>query len=493
MNINLMNFNSIRKLANVKSMSNPVKFTGYYNDRFERYNLERLPERYYEALRENPNTAFLADDAISEEEKAKRIKNSSVLYTSNDLSKQIGHQRMDWFNENCFDYQEYIKKYPSGVYAGHSIKIFDLSKPINRQNLDKLIEVGPNCINAETLRSKCNMSQDEYQRYIKEGHIKRITLTDKNDGSQKNTKLFDVTDPVNIEGMNRCKLLRPKRGDINLQLIRFKKGPIEVDLKKLAELGIGTPKEIASMVAKRELKGTLVRDEQGKIKNAIVDINDEKTQGILQKMRKQRCIGLSELSKKSGVSISKIEDAILSGEMSAIKEIVFIGEGEDILIDVKNQKNIETFDRLLFEKRTQEELLIQQRQDRQETNRENNSLRMKLAWHFCPQTKHVIKRILAQNPELQALMDKKAALESALNYESLNSNEIVAKKEALEELTKQEQIMLKAFFKQMWAQAGQDEFKAARIKAQEIIKQYRANGINSIEDAEIRNIILGQN
>ena len=302
-----------------------------------------------------------------------------------------------------------------------------------------------------------------------------------------------MTDPVNIEGMNRCKLLRPKRGDINLQLIRFKKGPIEVDLKKLAELGIGTPKEIASMVAKRELKGTLVRDEQGKIKNAIVDINDEKTQGILQKMRKQRCIGLSELSKKSGVSISKIEDAILSGEMSAIKEIVFIGEGEDILIDVKNQKNIETFDRLLFEKRTQEELLIQQRQDRQETNRENNSLRMKLAWHFCPQTKHVIKRILAQNPELQALMDKKAALESALNDESLNSNEIVAKKEALEELTKQEQIMLKAFFKQMWAQAGQDEFKAARIKAQEIIKQYRANGINSIEDAEIRNIILGQN
>ncbi len=61
--------------------------------------------------------------------------------------------------------------------------------------------------------------------------------------------------------------------------------------------------------------------------------------------------------------------------------------------------------------------------------------------------------------------------------------------EKTETLTKPEQIKINEYRKSFWEEAGTEEFSRASKKAYQIVNTYVEDGIDEIEDPEIRKII----
>ena len=207
-------------------------------------------------------------------------------------------------------------------------------------------------------------------------------------------------------------------------------------------------------------------------------------------MRMQRYIGVETLSKKSGVPIAKIEKEVLDGNIKADNQILFLTEPEELFIDAKDPKSVETFDRLLFEQKAEIELQKQITANQTKLKKEDKSIRMKIAWHLCPNTRRTFGKLAQENPQLKELMKKKQALKEIFDNAEDDSEIKETTRNELLKLNKEEEIELKKFFKTMWNQAGSAEFKTAIKEADEILAEYHAKDITAVKDQEIRKIIL---
>lgn len=98
----------------------------------------------------------------------------------------------------------------------------------------------------------------------------------------------------------------------------------------------------------------------------------------------------------------------------------------------------------------------------------NMSLRSKIAWYLSPNTTKVASEKAQNDGFLSRIFDK-------LDNE--------------EELTRNDEIKLNSYYKQIWETVGTEEFSNACKEAAEIVRQYNELGIDCIQDAGIRQII----
>ena len=69
------------------------------------------------------------------------------------------------------------------------------------------------------------------------------------------------------------------------------------------------------------------------------------------------------------------------------------------------------------------------------------------------------------------------------------ASKVIAKKSNGQELSDIEDRKYRAYCKEFWNRAGSVEFDAARAKAREIMEQYKALGIDGVEDENARKVI----
>ena len=233
------------------------------------------------------------------------------------------------------------------------------------------------------------------------------------------------------------------------------------------------------MVEQGILEGRIeeVETPKGKKYRTFVNLQSENNiQKFHKIMEKAPVLTLAELSKEIGVSQKDLKEYIKDGDLDIIDEYLFIKDSETIRIDKRNPKTQDFIQKIQFEKELKEQLKQEEKLKKQEKIKVKKqkeldlmnkikSLRMKLVWHFCPKTRNVASILALNNGYL---------------------SKIIEKDKDNKELSKQEEVVLKTYNRSVWNNAGVDELKEAFKKANELIELYNSNGIDSIEDEEIK-------
>ena len=73
--------------------------------------------------------------------------------------------------------------------------------------------------------------------------------------------------------------------------------------------------------------------------------------------------------------------------------------------------------------------------------------------------------------------------------EQIASGVINEKEAQFPEITEEERIKVKAYYKKVWEAAGSDEFKYNRQRAKMGIEQFSKDGIGAVADEEIKYLI----
>ena len=204
----------------------------------------------------------------------------------------------------------------------------------------------------------------------------------------------------------------------------------------------------------------------------FVDISKNvRGEELLRDLRKlnSKTVSPSDFAKDMGMIVRDIKEAIVSGEIEIVDEYIFSEDKNEILIDKTNPKNIAFMDKKFFE----EELIRQQRAEKRKERLHNvvnpmNSLRMRLIWSMCPNTSEIAS-VVARGDAM--------------------ASKVIAKKSNGQELSDIEDRKYRAYCKEFWNRAGSVEFDAARAKAREIMEQYKALGIDGVEDENARKVI----
>ena len=476
----ILNNHTIRRIANLNANTPRIAFKGMQNDRFEK-------------TTDNPNTAFLRDRNLSHEQKMKLLKESDTIYSSSQISKIIKKQKTDWYNPEAFDTEEYTSHKAEKKSSDFSRTIFDLTKPINKENFEILMSVKDTAYNKELLQLKYGVIQDKFDRYIKLGLFKPVMLKSKNGKDLVPTKLIDVANPQNIEGIKKVRELTPKRSILNERILSAKnKEPINIDIFTLSKYGASTPKELVKYIKAGKLEGELIRNEEGKIKNAFVNVNNDATMNFLHKLRMQRFIGIETIAKKNGIDIARIEKEIIAGNIKTNNEIVFLGDPQELLIDTKDEKSIENLDKLLFEHKIGIELKKEFSENKTKIKKQDKSMKMKIVWHFCPNTRSIFNKSLQENPQLKELIQKEEMLIAIYNNTKETSEDKEKTKNELQNLKETEEKELQKFIKTIWKKAGSEEFKSAIKRTNEILAEYHKKGIRGVQDPEIKTLIFNE-
>ncbi len=247
----------------------------------------------------------------------------------------------------------------------------------------------------------------------------------------------------------------------------------------LKKLGFFPAKGLVQLVKSGKLQGYTkqVETKDGPATQAYIDLSDpDNIQKLIALRDKNKTtLSLCEFAKAAGITQKNLMENIKDGNVDIIKEVILCMDLDHIYIDLNVEKNRQ----FLFEKELEQQLKKEQaQQERQEKELEriNNkdlkerylSLRMKLVWHFCPQTKQIASEIASQDGYLCRLLEK-------------DNND--------EELTQHEKVKINSYRKNLWLTAGTDELKEGFKKADEILNTYKTAGIDAIEDENIKNII----
>lgn len=458
----------------------PIKLRQVAQDVFMKSQSDGVRE-YLEHYQKNPNTAFIYNPKLSHQEKMSLVRQSSKVFKSQELSTMTGFPSTAWLKDKFFDIETYIPKQQCTRHKTHSVKILDTTTPTNKKALETLQRVAKGAVDGETFRQDSKMDVDTYLRYCREGLIERVQLPNKITGNPAYTNLIIPTTEKNQRAIERFQALMPKDSELAKKSV--------LDATELSKLGFGTPKEIAQLVKGGQIDGhikVLGKNAKGQtIVQAQVDITSPKTRLFLKDLKSRDCIEVQELSKRTGISIRDFEEAILSGEFEPVKRL-FPYDSKYPMIDTKNPKNAETFSRMMFQKRLEDEAC----QEAKAASRAARSLTNEIAWHLSPQTRAAGSIGFAKSDTKRINQEIKKVKEF-LSSPALDPKEQEALEDELIRLNLQKEIEAKKAFSYMWKTAGTEEYKAAYDKAKKIMAQYKAQGIESIEDSAIRNIILG--
>lgn len=447
-------------------------------------------EKYEEQQRINPNTAFIYNPNLTPEQKQKMIDESPILTQGHPFSEKTNLKTPDWYNRECFVFDSFFYERPKK--SPQLINVYDLTIPINKKNFDKLEQNAPNLLSFDDICAENNIWNDYLRSYINRGHLRPFTLTDKNGQKERNIRLVDVTDPINIEGLERLKKLAPitveRKGQSPYPTSKIS---CWISIPELSRLGFGEQKELLEHLKAGRLKGKLevVEKEDGTKKlRAAVDINRLENQDLLEDVRTFRCEFISDLAQKTGINIETIENEILNGNFVTIKDLLSIGRKKEPLINIEEEQNAQTLEKLLFEKNVADSILQAEKDEKEQLRKDKMSVRMRLTWHLCPQTKSVVNAIFSQDKTIAALSDRKKELENyiAQREDGEDNSDLL---QSIQSIEKEIEVEMKKLYKTMWNICGTEEYKNALAKSKEFIEIYEKKGLSEIEDKEIRNIL----
>lgn len=491
MSVKLINTNfPVNKLKSVNTFHKQITFSGRKNDDIFQRSVTFTEEEYNKKLQENPNTAFLYDPKLTQAEKEEIIKKTPTLKTTAEITKELGRISYEWLDDSFFVSEKYTPQ-KEGKYK-LPIKIYDMTLPINKENFEKLNKAKSNLRSSLQFASDNELSLSVLHRHLKDGYIKHFTLRDKETLEQKNTSFIDKTDKSNEAGIERARKLSPTRS-------KHEKGargnkPYLVNVLELSKLGYGTPTELAKLVKEKRIEGEIKKvttpDGEQKIL-AKIDLSVPNTKEDLFRFKIRNCDTIGELAEKTGIPRLRIEEAILDGTLTAITEKLLFNEANELYINMTDLKNVDVITQMTFEQKVLEDIIQAKKNEESEAKREESSLQMKITWHLCPKTQRIAKSIVAQDENLQLLFQDKRDIEDEIaeaEEKGINTNFLHFE---LENLTSDENEELRSFYKRMWSRAGTEEFTNAMKKAKEIMEIYKTQGIDAIDDEEIKMIILG--
>ena len=294
--------------------------------------------------------------------------------------------------------------------------------------------------------------------------------------------------------MERLDFFNPPMHKITDKLLSARRNDaVPVSVKKLVADGFGSEQELLALIKNKTIKGGYAdtKTPEGTKKVLVVNVNDTQSKDVLRDLRRMRCIGIRDLSLQSGISLTRLEDAVLNGEMDAIKNLYLQYGTAQLLIDKKSQKNIMAFDKLAFEDKLLKSLQQQEKAEDKERQSKEKSLIMKLTWDMCPSTKKAAAILMNKNPKVVEIRQKINELKASLKDYKAKSDERISAQEAIEALEVQEQIEIKKFFKNMWDMAGVEEFSNAHKRATIAVRQYQAGGLEAVQDDEIKYTLTG--
>lgn len=493
MSINPVN---VRTITGVSKNNNDYKFKELKAkkdgkeekiDASKKYQLE-----YFQSIRQNPHTAFFHDPRTTHRQKIDRLNKDGLIYNGEKLSKEIGVTCTSWTNDRCLESEvhRYLNDRKKRVYA----KVYDMSHPINMPIIETMREVSDRIITNSDFREKLGMNEYDFRRYCNAGLLERFQLPDKKTGEMVRLGIIDPTTPTNQAGIQRYEAITPKKGEIfnrvndeNNLIWKENKTPIYLNSKELSELGFGSPRHTIELVEKGYYKGAVktARNTKGQtVKLAYIDVNDMRTRLRLEKERDRFSPTTEDIADAYNIDIFKIEDAIIAGEIDIIKEKVFNTDTNYARINLTNPKNAAGIDKLLFEKRIEEELIKEQKL----IKRSMQGLRAKLSWHFSPKTRNAAGYAYDMNERIKSIEREEQELIDTFENPNTEYSKKEEIKERLKEVQAQKDLELRRIFKYMWTIAGVDEYKQAHQKAKEIIELINTKGIEAIDDEEILQI-----
>ena len=251
----------------------------------------------------------------------------------------------------------------------------------------------------------------------------------------------------------------------------------------LRKLGFYSVKGLTRLVQEGKLRG-IIQEKQtpnGIKQEALIDLNDFDNYKKLLHLREmnKNTQTMQEFAKSTGITQKNLLYAIMNSDVDIIQETIFAYDLDHIYIDLTNPKNKQFYEQCRFEqevirqlKQTQAQQARKEKEAQRIQNKDINekfsSLRMKLVWYFCPNTKKIASTMASRDGYLCKLLIK----------ESEN-----------EDLTPHEKIKVNSYRKNMWLKAGTKELKAGFKKADEIIETFKSGGIEAIEDENIKEIV----
>ena len=456
-------------------------------DAAKKYQLE-----YFQSIRQNPHTAFLHDPRTTHRQKLDRLNTDKLIYNGEKLTREIGATCTSWTNDKCFESEvhRYLNDGRKRVYA----KVYDISHPINAPIFEAIKSARGRILTNSDFRERYNMNEYDFKRYCNAGLLERFQLPDKITGEMVKLGIIDPTTPTNQAGIERYESITPKKGEIynkvndeNNLIWKEKKTPIYLNSKEMSELGFGSQKHIIELVEQGYYKGAVktAKNTQGQtLKLAYIDVNNMGTRLRAEKERDRFSPTTQDIADAYGIDIFKIEDAILSGEIEFIGEKVFNTDTNYARINLRNPKNAAAIDRLLFEKRIEEELIEEEKL----IKRSMQGLRVKLSWYFSPKTRNAAGYAFDMNGKIKSIERQEQKLIEAFENPATEYSKKEEIKEELKELRAKKDSELRKIFKHMWSIAGVEEYKQAYQKAKEIINIINTKGIDAIDNDEILQI-----
>lgn len=458
----------------------------YKRDEYEQnsYIIERLTDLIYEkgcdlrGLKKererligeiNPNVEFMTDVNLNWPQRRRIARQHPEIMFLANFEKAL--------NDTCFT--KLMHDSPYFVVNRTNIGNFiDTSYEPNKENFEIVSKEG--MLSYSQFCDKYGFEIQDLNRYVKEGLLTPIQLTNLKTGQKENVHVLDANDEEHTgEGIARHEALEKflpeesRYADKNF-----------VSEFYLSQLGYGTQKELFEAVQHKNLPGQIIPVKEGDKEElrAFVLYKHISAKGKLAYMRNQNknITGTEEFAKIAKVDMTDLEDAILSGEVQNIREYIDGNDKNKFIFNLKNPKNI----RYIHKKQFEYEIL---RRELKRQSSEKKSLSALIAWKLCPETKKEAKSIVAMHPELKEIFEKKQQIKE---FEKRKSKGEVDPSETAPYLTRQERIKLKMFYKQMWSQAGTQEYCDARERAKIAIKEYKEGGFNNVKDEYIRQIIV---
>ena len=420
---------------------------------------------YFNALDTKKKTAFLYDDTITSAEKRKILSEQSDIIHMANFRYQLRSMTRSEIPDELFNKWEkdgYIKV----DVLDKDDKYIDTTHPINAEFMENMKKSLPTSVCVGEFIAKFNYTQEDVSNEIKEGKI--IPLCADTRGLSSNF-MIDYENEINKQSISRNNKLKPFPSPKYYRSPSHA-GKLLVPISYLKKLGFGTSDEIIQMVKNGKLQGIYaIKDTpEGKKKIPCININDNASAYNLKEARKQNpnTIQVSNFAKKYGISQRRMEEILLNGDMEIIPKYIFEFDYRTPFIDLNVEKNAQYLDKLIFEKEFETTL----KQQKKEYQRTRVSARSRIAWYLSPNTREIATNEAQNRPWLGEIIEKKE-----------ESGE--------DSLERTEQQSLYSYYKEIWTQAGTEEFKEASKKANEILKKYDEQGIDSIEDEEIKKII----
>ena len=490
MNISKISLQSIPKIFK-KASNLTFRAKTIPNDSFELSNDDKYRE-YNERLAKNPNTAFLYNPDLSYEQIVDELKKHPEIIVISEVSDRLGVSPSA-IGDDIFDFDTL-----KNATGRRKIRLIDSSIERNKHALDVLFEKADYLTDFQKYRNAYDIPLSTFKYYFKLGRIERFNVyPGENRECKSHSRLIDVSNPKNANAAKLYALLHERSEYLDKVLYRTsREEKIYAPVSDLKEYGISNTDIVIDSIKKGSIDGKIIDETKDETEdNFVVNLNDTTTRTKLMQIRSKECYELAAFSKKFDIPVSDVEDSFMEGNVELFYKPLFPTDWGKAFINPTSKKNSDFLAKKLLEKAIEQEILDNNKLKAKSLQ----SLRMRIAWSLCTKTREIAKELADDNKILGSVLHKKDEIEkqkalleqkmrSVIKDSDIDSDE--DEEEIIESLSDYEKGVIKQFYKDMWKKAGTQEFSTALKQATAIIKQYKSQGLGSIEKPEIRELII---